>query len=209
MTAPLRSGRLAGDGVVIQFDGAALGRTLQALKAADAALYKEVRSEIRKEGGKIKAAQKGAVMGLSVKGGGRRGSGAKTRFLHAARINVGNVESMSLSGSQTRRGLRATSLRAAAGNTLALEVREKPSARVRSAGVRIRMRSSAMPGDQAKLPKHMNYGRWRHPVFGSTADWVEQTATPSGWFDDTFNRMRPAAAFAIQQAIVNAFKSTQ
>lgn len=197
----------AGGGVVIKFDPNALGKTLQALKATDEVLYKEVRSTIRKTMSEIKTAQTAAVLGLEVKGG-SRGGGRKTRALHAARITVDNVASMSLSKTQMRRASKHTSLRRAAAATLAIEVREKPSARVRTAGARIRMRSSVMPGDQAKLPKHMNYGRWRHPVFGSTAAWVGQSATPTGWFDETFNARRGAAAFAIQQAIVNAFNST-
>lgn len=196
----------ASGGVVIKFDPNALGKTLQALKATDEVLYKEVRSTIRKTMSEIKTAQTAAVLGLEVKGS--RGGGRKTRALHAARITVDNVASMSLSKTQMRRAGKHTSLRRAAAATLAIEVREKPSARVRTAGARIRMRSSVMPGDQAKLPKHMNRGRWRHPVFGSTAAWVGQSATPTGWFDETFNARRGAAAFAIQQAIVNAFNST-
>lgn len=195
------------ESIVIKFDPNLLGKTLQTLKRTDLALYKSVRSEIRKEAGKIKTAMATAVQGLDVSGA--RGGGGKARFLSAARITPANMATMSLTRTQIRRGNKATSLRSAAARTLAVEVREKPNGSVRTASVRIRMRSSQMPSDQYKLPKYMNKGKWRHPVFGNTDNWVTQTASPAGWFDETFNRMRPAVAFAIQQAIVTAVNSTK
>lgn len=61
------------------------------------------------------------------------------------------------------------------------------------AGVRIVQRNSELPADQKKLPRHINRGYWRHPVFdrpGKKKVWVEQRFNP-GFFDGTVRRYRP------------------
>jgi hypothetical protein len=139
-------------------------------------------------------------------GRGSRGSGRKARALHG-----GDVQYDATTGTVSinkRKANKVTSLRAAVANSLTVEVRERPSARVRTAGVRIRSRSSKMPPDQRKLAMWMNVGRWRHPVFGHwpKQSGPNQTATPAGWFDETFKRMRPRAAIDIADAISDALR---
>lgn len=193
----------------ISFDSKSFEATMRLLKNADAALYKQLRSTIRAEGTKIKTAQQQAVRGLTVNGNGgvsrSRGGGRKARFIFAARITAENALTGSLTKTQVRRAERATSLRESAARAVGVEVRERPSARVRTAGVRIRLRASQMPAGQGRLPKHMNYGRWRHPVFGNQDNWTTQTALPQGWFDGTFKEMRAEAVQAIGKAIDEAF----
>lgn len=48
-------------------------------------------------------------------------------------------------------------------------------------GVRIWADPKRMPGGQGNLPRHLDTGRWRHPVFGDRDTWVTQTVPP-GWF---------------------------
>lgn len=78
-----------------------------------------------------------------------------------------------------RRAYRQRGLR----STVARSVQAKTSVSPRSASLEIRANSSRMPRDQRELPRHMNVGQWRHPVFGNRDVWVSQTATPAGWFD--------------------------
>jgi hypothetical protein len=194
-------------GISITADQAAFRDALSALKAIDANTYKALRSEIRSIGKRIMREQEQAVKSTSSRGS--RSGGAKTRALHAMRITADNGLSGSISASQARRANRATSLRAAAAGALTLEVRERPSARARESGVRIRMRAGKMPGDQKRLPKNMNRGRWRHPVFGNKEVWVSQQTDPPGWFDETFDRQRASATDAITDAFTRAWNSTR
>lgn len=182
---------------IITFDAATTAATLRILKQADANLYKELRATMRKEASKIKNAQAAAVRGLATSGS--RGGGGAARVLN---VTGGAAQS----AAANRRGERARGLRNAAAGALKIEYREKATARRPFLGIRIRMSATAMPGDQRRLPKHMNYGRWRHPVFGNEDAWVTQTISPDGWFDGTFAKMRGAAAVAIGTAIDDAFR---
>lgn len=68
-------------------------------------------------------------------------------------------------------------------STVARTLRIKMTTGARSARVEIRSDTKLMPAGQRKLPRHMNTGRWRHPVMGNRDVWVGQTVTPPGWFD--------------------------
>jgi hypothetical protein len=93
-----------------------------------------------------------------------------------------------------RRGLRATVARA---------TRIEASAGGRTARLRIRVNRNMLPPDQRKLPRHLNRGKWRHPVFGSDR-WVEQTVKP-GYFDRPTAsggpRIRTAAVGAVNDLL--------
>jgi hypothetical protein len=188
----------------ISFDQKSFEATMRMLKSADAELYKSLRRKMLAQGTKIKKAQQDAVRGLDVKG--VRGGGGKVRSVFAARVTAENALTGTLSKTQIRRANRATSLRSAAAGAVGVEVRERPTARVRRVGVSINLKSSRMPPGQGRLPKHMNYGRWRHPVFGHRdAQWVTQTAKEQGWFDGTFKSMKDDSLRAIDAAITEAW----
>jgi len=194
---------------LITFDQAAFGASLRILKNVDKALYTNLRKTIRIEANKIKNAQAAAVKGTTSPSGGsgrRRLSGGAGGEARASYITGG----VARSAADARRAGRARSLRSSAAGALKIEVRERPSARSRFIGVKIRMSSKALPFDQRRLPKHMNYGRWRHPVFGNMdGAWAVQVTTPVGWFDGTFAKMRAQAAIAIGKAIDDAFATTK
>lgn len=57
-------------------------------------------------------------------------------------------------------------------------VKPKVLTSLKSAGVRITVGG----GDVGRHAKHLNRGRWRHPLFGNKDDWFEQKVEP-GWFD--------------------------
>jgi hypothetical protein len=81
-------------------------------------------------------------------------------------------------------GLRATTARATAA---------KVTTGARSASMRVRAAAAKMPADQRKLPRYLNTGKWRHPVFGqSDKPWVTQVAPPA-WFDDAAEAKGPEA----------------
>ena len=197
-----RQGRPA---VLIDIDQATFAATMRVLKAADKNLYDEVRKTIRTEAAGVKKAQAAAVQGLNVRGASgqaasnRRAGFALLREMRASRKGVSD-----------KRILKATAglgLRAAAAKSLKVEYRERATSRRPFLGARIRMSASNMPPDQRRLPKHMNYGRWRHPVFGDRdGQWVTQTALPDGWFDGTWAKRKPGVQAAIKRAVNDAYQ---
>jgi len=65
----------------------------------------------------------------------------------------------------------------------------------RSSGVRI----SVGKLDGTNLPRRLNRGVWRHPVFGSDT-WVTQTIQP-GWFDKTIRRGAPKVRLRVRAVL--------
>jgi hypothetical protein len=71
----------------------------------------------------------------------------------------------------------------------------------KNAGIHIIVRRARLPQGKERVPRLMNRGKWRHPVFGRDV-WVDQVSEP-GWFDEAVrgdaNRFRKA----VLQAIAN------
>ncbi|MFJ1808547.1 MULTISPECIES: hypothetical protein [unclassified Streptomyces] len=59
-----------------------------------------------------------------------------------------------------------------------------------SPGARVWVDKGRLPPDLRNMPKVLNDGRVRHPVFGNRRRWTEQTATPL-WWDNTVRRHTP------------------
>ena len=147
------------------------------LKAAgNGELRRELARNMRAAAEPVVTAMRQAVMATDAAG--VRGGGGQQRrefTVGRARRNTERVRRRAAAG----RGLRAT-----VGRTL----KTKVGTGARSAKVEIRSQVKLMPPNQRKLPRHMNVGKWRHPVMGNRDVWVGQTVTPPGWFD------RPAAS---------------
>ncbi|MFD9306138.1 hypothetical protein ACFWCB_26375 [Streptomyces sp. NPDC060048] len=57
-------------------------------------------------------------------------------------------------------------------------------------GARVWIDRAALPPDLRGMPKVMNTGRIRHPVFANRSRWATQTTTPL-WWESTIRRHRP------------------
>lgn len=76
--------------------------------------------------------------------------------------------------------------------------RAKVSTSAKRAGVRV----SVGGGQDGRRARHMNRGFWRHPLFGNTEWWYEQTVEP-GWFDRPANDAGPKLRAALVNVITN------
>ncbi|WP_285647568.1 hypothetical protein, partial [Lentzea sp. NBRC 102530] len=122
------------------------------------------------------------VRALQIKGDGEAGSatrrGGSSARLARYRMALGRKkilrEERKLEIYRASRGLR---------DTVANAVAAKTTVSARSASLRVRAAQSKMPHDQRKLPRYLNRGEWRHPIFGDRDSWAKQTAPPA-WFDD-------------------------
>jgi hypothetical protein len=98
-----------------------------------------------------------------------------------------------VAGKSAARGLpskgsgKSSGLRAAIARTMRIQVRlgGDPT-------IRIVIGRSAL-GARGNLPRNMNKGAWRHPVFGHRRVQVIQTSR-SAWFDSTMQQSRNAVA---------------
>ena len=102
----------------------------------------------------------------------------------------------------------ATSLR----EQVAMGVRVVNRASGKGAGIIIRTSANRLPPEQKVLPRAMNKGTWRHPLFGEETlrgkkkaqHWVEQTVKPKGWFSETAQRSVPKMRREVERALDDA-----
>ena len=123
------------------------------------------------------------VRGLPVEGerGATLSGGALARMQHdvlrSRSKNIAHVIKRAIG----RAGLR---------DTIARIITTQVSTSARRAAVRIRIPAAAMPPKQRRLPRYLNKGKWRHPVFGNKEVWVGQKSEPH-WFEDTLKKQGP------------------
>lgn len=65
----------------------------------------------------------------------------------------------------------------------------KDSGFANQVGVTIRNDGRRLAASAKRLPRRMDVGAWRHPVFGRDA-WTTQRFSPPGWFYGTFRKYR-------------------
>jgi hypothetical protein len=180
-------------------------------------IAKELRKSIREAAKPVLDAERAAVKSLTfsttstsktrvlrrtvettVAGPGRGGgSGAKQR------ASVKGTQSLAvaattgqrlLTARQAARAKRGAGLR----DTVARGMRITYSDRGKEAKSTVKTTSTAMPAGQKNLPRLINYGRWRHPVFarkGTSRDkqtWVNQHPSRAGWWWQTAEGEMPA-----------------
>jgi hypothetical protein len=151
----------------------ALANRMRTAGSEGQGLLKEMTKELRKGAAPLVKEARGNVGDLAVRGvrGGAAARSARAR--HTLR-NRKKASDRLKTKAYRRSGLRTT-------------VAKAVSAQVRtgrtSGWLRVRAAQAAMPPDQRKLPRYLNRGEWRHPVFGNEYKWVKQIAPPA-WFDD-------------------------
>ncbi|SDZ55141.1 hypothetical protein SAMN05216215_10973 [Saccharopolyspora shandongensis] len=162
--------------------------------AGDGRLRREMGRNMRAAARPAVNAAQDNVRSLKAPATGRGGGGQQRREFAMSRTR-------SRSERAKRKAFEGRGLRA----TIARAVRLQMSTGARSASVRIRTQTRFLPEDQRKLPKYMDDGRWRHPVFGNRDRWVTQTARPAGWFESAMRRhgprVRDGAAKAVNDII--------
>lgn len=167
-------------GIDLRIEGAnEIERVARALKAEGGTkLRREFGKALQKEGKPAVAEARRNVMALDVKGA--RGGGGSSRVSHGTRVRFSTDSEGEevVKTSLGRSGLR---------DVIARATRMEIKWTGRSVGVRIFTDGRKLPADQRSLPRHMNKGSWRHPVFGTDA-WVTQTASPAGWFDRAMDK---------------------
>lgn len=175
-----------------------VGRRLK--EAGDTKVYRAMVKGIRTAVKPAVDDVRSVVRALPIQGQGSRGRGSAVR----ARAEY------QLSRRRSRRRLRP-----AAQHRLLMRIRSRSGLResvaraigmnIRAAGkptavVRIRVDANMMPPGQRKLPRALNAGYWRHPVFGNRERWVGQTSE-AGWWQKTLNKRGPHVRNEIDKSV--------
>lgn len=153
-------------------DPAMFARVARALRAEAPELRKAMSKQLRAIAKEALDEQRRAILAVQSKGS--AGSAASTARAAAA-LGMGPHTQARWDRAMRRR----SGLRQAVAASLRIVV--KDSGYAQQIGVRVTSESGRMPADQRKLPRAMDRGQWRHPVFGGPG-WAGQTVTPSKWF---------------------------
>jgi hypothetical protein len=160
-----------------QADLVALAKRLK--DAGEKGMQKDLRREFRRAGQPALRDVRSAVQSIPVRG--VRGGGGRQRAEWRR--------------SRSKRGGGPTGLRSSVAKATVMETAFGVSARVR-----FRVKASAMPPGQQKLPRYLDRADgWRHPVFGNREVWVRQIGKP--WFAVTLIQHGPAFRKACVEAI--------
>ena len=214
----------------VQVDGPDLAAVARALLASDQVVVKELRKALRNSAKPILDAERAAVRGLTfsttkvtrsavlrrktettTQGSGRTGGTAAAR--RASANATQNLAEAAATGKRFKTAKQWTALKKRSGlrESVARGMRITATDRKGEMSVTVRTSASRMPPDQRSLPRLINYGRWRHPVFsgprrhakryGDLDTWVYQTPNRVGWWWQTAEGEIPAAMTRTGQAL--------
>ena len=202
-------------------DGADLAALSRWLRSEQPAIAKELRRSIRDAAKPVLAAERAAVKALTFTstpvGGGearaaaRPASGGGSAARAAARGTTSLAVAVS-SGARLLSAKQAPRVRRGAGlrDTIARGMRITYADRGAEAKATVRTSASAMPADQRNLPRLVNFGRWRHPVFADAVrqtrkewTWVYQSPSRVGWWWVTAEGEAPAALVRMERGLAD------
>lgn len=111
---------------------------------------------------------------------------------------------------QAREAVKAMPSHGHAGPNLRAAVARKTVVEVRLAGrftgVRVLTRKTPNLRAFRSAPRHINAGKWRHPVYGNRNKWVTQKSGAKNWFDGTVRKHMPKYSRAVQAALDDVAK---
>ena len=182
-------------------DFAAVAKQLKELDDGGV-LRRQFGRDIRNLAKKIVEAEKRAALGVKSEGAKRTTGSQGQRALRESTMASRGIARMSSAKMKRMVGLglsnpakaqamydRAVSsggLRASIANSMKYVVRYQG----KDVGVRIRASRSSMPPGMASMPRNVNRGQWRHPVYGYQQSWVVQRTAPKNWFYKTGDQFR-------------------
>ena len=192
----------ATDDLSITITAADYGEVMAKLKAFDPKLRTELRKSINKAARTVVTAQRKAIMATNSSG--TFGSGHATRAAHALSKSGYTSSGLAQASGAAGKAIGGAGLRSSVARSLRVINRDSSG----SSGVRVTAESSRMPAGQQQLPRAMNTGQWRHPVFGNRENWTTQTVSPPNWFYEAGSQQAPAVYQAIREAMAAAIAAT-
>lgn len=208
----------------LEVDGPNLTALAVALRADHPEIYRLFRKQLGNSGKVLLEAERSAVKGLtfsttsraglfgwkSTTVQGRGGTGGTSAARRAAATSTRDYADAVATGKKVVSAKAFARLKSRSGlrDSIARGMRSGVT-QSRAKGVEVKVQTSArtMPPGQKNLPRYVNAGKWRHPVFASGNrrkwDWVEQRPDTPGWWEQTGLRAGPAAKSAIVGGLDN------
>jgi len=186
--------------VSVRIDASDFVHASQVLKNVDPMLRKEMMKGISVAANYLLRELRQSVKGLDSQGsfsGGHAARGAKSLKSHKGTSGSVLLASGLAAKAASGAGLRDTIAR----NT---RITKKDSGLPGQVGVKISVQG--MPSDQRRLPRKMDQGQWRHPVYGHAKVWADQTVSPSGWWSNPVAKSGPATRQAVELVIHEAMQ---
>ena len=80
----------------------------------------------------------------------------------------------------------------------------KTGGRSDQVGVRVSTNAAAtLPPEHRSLPRLLDKGKWRHPLFGDRERWYAQATTRAGWFERVALTHQPTATRRIHGVLMD------
>lgn len=128
----------------------------------------------------VRGAEQFDRLGRRLKAEGERGKGLRRELLKEIRTEARPLQA------KVKAAALAIPASPPEDRGLRRDVAAKVRIAIRLTGKRAGLRITVGKLDGTNLPRRLNKGQWRHPVF-KTGTWVVQTVQP-GWFDKTVSK---------------------
>jgi len=158
----------------------------------DKQLNRDMKKALRQQADLLVASEKAAVMGLSSKG--LKGSNAA----QAAKAFAELRGKKKITDAKIGAALGRAGLRQSVSNSIGRIIRYQGN----DVGIRVRAQASKMPPGMDTMPRAMNKGKWRHPLYGGK-EFYTQTVSPPRFWDQTSVERRDEIIKAMQQVLVD------
>lgn len=169
--------------------GADFRKAMEQLRTGPKEVRRAMNKSIKEATEPAERELKSAIMNIDSRGRKGGGKGQRSSYLQG-RSRAGRLPAHT--------GLR---------KNIARGVTRKITYRGFSTGIRIRAAGTYLPPEQRTLIGKTNSGQtFRHPIMGNRDVWVDQSFSPSGWFDRTMKRYGPEAVRKIDAAAREAIR---
>jgi hypothetical protein len=146
----------------------------------------------------IKGAEQLGDLAKRLKAEGESGKGMRTQMLRELRAAAKPL------AEDAKRAVEALPTKPPQDRGLRAGIAKGVKVRTRTSGRQVGTRITVARFEGTNLPRKLNKGTWRHPVFG-TDTYVTQTIKP-GWFDRTMRRGAPAVRRRAQRVLSDTAK---
>lgn len=171
------------------------------LKSADKVIRRELGKEIRAITKPIVKDMRQEILSMDSKVTGVSGA-SRSR----ARVSVERSSNRGKARMAAQRRLESKGF--GLRKTISQSIQTKISLSGYKQGVRIRVDPAKLGGAARNLPKNVDKGQWRHPVFGDRNVWVTQTNRP-GWFTQVAERYQTQARHDIVKAMEKSLRKIE
>lgn len=192
---------------VLIIEGAAgLMKVAANLTEASAGLKKEVRLALREACKPVVTNIKAAMMAEQLPAKWTQGGGGHAKGGGGGQRVQAALGRRKKAGPMTEKQTRALAAKSGLRMTIAASVGINVGLNPKAPYVKIRVNTGKLPENQRGLPKAIEKRFWRHPVYGNSKSWVQQSGQP--FFYSTIERALPQIETKVAAVATEFIKRT-